>query len=294
MPFNQCWIPLFVLFFALGVLPDNQNAAAETGSDAAAPVVAAPLPAAAPGEAAVELNADYFRGYGTDTRDILLAPSRWDARDWTIAAAVAGTGVALFTVDENIMKWVQEHKNTDTGRWSDNAKRAGSLAAPSLAALGLYGYVAGDGKAKKTFLLSVESFVVTGAFVQVLKRTTGRHRPFTGDSHDTWSGPRIKGRNEIHSFPSGDASSAFAIASVVASEYDNAVVPPVLYTASTLIALSRVHNRGHWPSDVFVGSAIGYFTGKSIVASHRGNASRVSFAPVVEGKATGVMLTYRF
>jgi len=249
----------------------------------------------APQETAVELNKEYFTGYWTDTKNILTAPARWDGADWFTASAVLGTAVALFTVDENIKTWVQEHKNNSTGRISDNAKKTGTLSVPALAGLGLYGYIAKDGKAKKTFLLSLESFVVTGAFVQTLKRSTGRHRPFTGDSHDTWSGPRLSSKNERMSFPSGDASSAFAIASVVASEYDNMIVPPLVYTASTLIALSRVHNNAHWSSDVFVGSAIGYFTGKAIVASHRGgDLQRVSFAPIIEGRERGVMVTYRF
>jgi hypothetical protein len=248
-----------------------------------------------PLETPVELNKEYFTGYWTDTKSMLTAPARWDGADWFTASAVLGTAVVLFTVDENIQTWVQEHKNAATGRLSDNAKKIGTLSVPSLAALGLYGYLAKDGKAKKTFLLSVESFLVTGAFVQTLKRSTGRHRPFTGDSHDTWSGARLSGKNEHLSFPSGDASSAFAIASVIASEYDNRFVPPLVYTASTLIALSRVHNNAHWSSDVFVGSAIGYFTGKAIVASHRGgDLQRVSVAPILEGRERGVMVTYRF
>jgi membrane-associated phospholipid phosphatase len=161
--------------------------------------------------------------------------------------------------------------------------------------LGLYGYIAGDGKAKNTFLLSTESFIVTGVFAQILKRSTGRHRPYTGDSHDTWSGPSISGQNDHLSFPSGDASSAFAIASVIASEYNNWVVPPLVYTASTLIALSRVHNNGHWSSDAFVGSAIGYFTGKAIIASHRdGKESNLSIAPMIEEKDLGFVVTYRY
>lgn len=246
-------------------------------------------------EPSVELNREYFTGYWTDTKTILTSPARWDSRDWLEASLVLGTGVALFTVDENIQTWVQKHKNASTGRISDDAKKTGTLAVPAVAALGIYGYAAGDGKAKSTFLLSVESFLVTGVFVQTLKHTTGRHRPYTGDSHDTWSGPSFSSDNDHMSFPSGDASSAFAIASVVASEYDNLYVSAVVYTASTFIGLSRIHNNAHWTSDVFTGSAIGYYTGRAIVASHRdGNASRLSLAPYLDGKERGVMATYRF
>jgi membrane-associated phospholipid phosphatase len=243
----------------------------------------------------VKLNKEYFAGYWTDTKNIVTAPARWDSSDWIEASIVTGIAVGLFTQDDNIRRWVQKHKNTTTGNISDDAKKIGTFSVPAVVGLGLYGYIAGDGKAKTTFLLSTESFIVTGAFVQILKRTTGRHRPSTGDSHDTWSGPGISGQNDHLSFPSGDASSAFAIASVVASEYNNVVVPSLVYSVSTLIALSRVHNNGHWSSDAFVGSAIGYFTGKAIVASHRdGKESNLSIAPVIDGKDLGFVVTYRY
>lgn len=246
-------------------------------------------------EAPVELNKDYFKGYVTDFKNILTSPARWDSSDWITASLVTGISVGLFTQDDKIQTWVQKHKNRTTSHISDDAKKIGTFSVPAVIGLGLYGYAASDAKAKRTFLLSAESFLITGAFVQVLKRSTGRHRPYTGDSHDTWSGPSISGNNDHLSFPSGDASSAFAIASVVASEYNNAVIPPLVYTASTLIALGRVHNNGHWSSDVFVGSAIGYFTGKAIVASHRvGGESRLGLAPMIEGRNVGAIFTYKF
>lgn len=243
----------------------------------------------------VELNKEYFTGYWTDMKNILTSPARWDSSDWLEASIVMGVSVGLFTQDDKIQAWVQKHKNNTTGSISDDAKKIGTFSLPAVVGLGLYGYLADDGKAKTTFLLSAESFIVTGVFVQVLKRSTGRHRPYTGDSHNTWSGPSISGQNEHLSFPSGDTSTAFAIASVVASEYDNRVVPPLVYTASTLIALSRVHNNAHWSSDAFVGSAIGYFTGKAIVASHRGGKeSNLSVVPLIDGKDVGFMVNSRF
>ncbi len=239
----------------------------------------------------VELNKDYFIGYLTDTKNILTSPARWDKSDWITAAIVTGVAIGLYTQDDQIQHWVRDNKNNSTQRVADDIKKMAALSIPALIGLGAYGYIAPDAKAKTTFLLSVESFLVTGAFVQTLKYTTGRHRPYTGDPHDTWSGWTTK--DEWHSFPSGDPSSAFAIASVVASEYDNWFVPPVVYGLSTLIALERVHNDAHWSSDAFVGSVIGYFTGKAIVASHAKPKS-LSFEPFIDGNDKGVMVTYRF
>jgi len=186
----------------------------------------------------------------------------------SIAALLILT-VCLYTQDDHIQRWVQGHKNSTNDHISNDVKKIGAFSVLTFVGLGLYGYIAGDRKAVATFLLGLESFIITGVFVEVLKRSTGRSRPNTGNPHDTWTGPNISGQTEHMSFPSGDVSSAFSVASVVASEYGNVVVSPLVYTAATLIALSRVHNNAHWSSDVFAGGAIGYFTGKAIVASHR-------------------------
>jgi membrane-associated phospholipid phosphatase len=247
------------------------------------------------GTAPVQLDREYFTGYWTDTKNILTAPVRWDSTDWLKAGIITGIAVGLFTQDDKIQKWVQDHKDNSKDHLADDAKKAGTWSIPVLAGIGLYGYVAPNEKAKSTFLLSAESFLITGAFVQVLKRSTGRARPYTGHNHDTWSGPSISGNNNNLSFPSGDASSAFAIASVVASEYDNIIVPPLVYTVAMAIGLERVYNNAHWPSDVFIGSVIGYFTGKAVVASHQaGKENRLSLTPVLDGSEKGLMVTYRY
>lgn len=240
----------------------------------------------------VELNGDYFVGYLTDTKNILTSPARWDSSDWLEATIVTGVAVGLYTQDDKIQTWVDKHKNPSTQHWADAAKTIGTYSIPALVGLGAYGYIASDDKAKTTFLLSTESFVITGAFVQVLKHTTGRHRPYTDDPHDTWS-PGYTSNGSYQSFPSGDASSAFAVATVIATEYDNMIIPPLVYGISTLIALERVHNNDHWASDVFIGSAIGYFTGKAVVASHSKQSS-LSLVPLIDGKDKGLLLSCRF
>ncbi len=241
---------------------------------------------------AVELNKEYFVGYWTDTKNILTAPWRWDSSDWLEASIVIGTGAILYTQDDKIKTWFQKNKDSTKDNIADDAKKLYSLFLPTVAGFGIYGYAASDAKAKTTFLLSAESFLLTGAFVQTLKHVTGRHRPYTGDPHDTWSGPTTK--SEWESFPSGDASTAFSIASVIASEYPNIIVQSLVYGVSGLIGLQRIYTNGHWASDVFIGSAIGYYTGKAIVASHSVKETRVSISPLIDDTNRGVLVTYRF
>lgn len=248
-----------------------------------------------PSGTSVELNPEYFRGYWLDTKDMLAAPARWDRADWMKTSAIIAISAALFTQDEKIKSWVQTHKNRASSRVADDVSTIYNLSLPALAGFGLYGLAARDPTAEETFLLGAESVIITAAFVQTLKRSFGRHRPYTGDSHDTWSGPVLSDHGEDLSFPSGDASTAFAMASIVAAEYDNGVVPPVVYTLSTLIALERVHNNAHWSSDVFVGSAIGYFTGRAIVRLHAtGEEPNLSVIPLMDRKSPGCVVTLRY
>ncbi len=244
----------------------------------------------------VDLNKAYFMGYVTDFKDIVTSPVRWETSDWLTAAVVTGIGVGLYQNDTKIQKWVLDHKTSTTNKIGDDVTYLGSgiLTIPVVGGLYLYGHFAGDGKATETALLSVESFIMTGVFVQALKRTTGRHRPYTGDPYNTWDGPTLSSSKD--SFPSGHASSAFAVATVIAEEYDNYIVPPLAYTVAAITALNRVSHNAHWSSDIFIGSAIGYFTGKAIVASHAGGRqSRVSFAPMIDDAGgLGMVVTYKF
>jgi membrane-associated phospholipid phosphatase len=243
----------------------------------------------------VALNMEYFIGYWSDAKNVLTSPGRWESSDWIAASLVTGVAAGFFTQDDKIKIWVQQNKTDSTSHLADDISKLYTYSFPAIAGLGLYGYLAADQKATTSFLLGTESAIITAAFVQTLKRSTGRHRPYTGDSHDTWSGPTLSGHNDHLSFPSGDASTAFAMASVVASEYDNMIVPPLVYTASLLVALERVYNNAHWSSDVFLGSAIGYFTGKSLVRYHTGiREAHLSIVPLANGKELGCLVSYQY
>jgi len=80
------------------------------------------------------------------------------------------------------------------------------------------------------------AWVVTG----ILKSTVDETRPDGGS----------------HSFPSGHASTAFAAAEFIRSEYGWAWGTPALLAAS-FVAWSRVEARRHYTHDVLAGAAIG-------------------------------------
>jgi len=243
----------------------------------------------------VELNRGYFMGYLSDTRDIIFSPLHWKGRQWMEVALVTGTTVALYSVDGEIQREVQE----DRSSWSNETARAarrfgdGQYTLPVLGAFYLYGRYGGDAKAAETALLSLESFVVSGIFTGALKALGHRDRPYTGQPYNTWHGPGTGLSDSNLSFPSGHSTFAFSLATVFAKEYvDNRFIPPAAYGIATLTALSRVNDNDHWLSDVFFGSAVGYFTAKAICSMH--SNPRTTVIPIFDGKYTGFMINHPY
>ena len=78
-------------------------------------------------------------------------------------------------------------------------------------------------------------------------------------------------------------------------EYKNKKwIPPVVYSIAGLSALSRIHDNAHWASDVFLGSAVGYFFGKALVKYHTCEDPKLSMSPaVLRGGITGLQIKLR-
>jgi membrane-associated phospholipid phosphatase len=243
----------------------------------------------------VEFHKGYFKVYVTDCKNLVTAPARWDSSDWLTAGIFTGIAAVLYNNDAKIQKWVLDHKTSTTDNIGDTVTSWGLTYTPILlGGMYLYGHFADDPKMRKTVLLTIESVVMTVVSVETLKYAVQRHRPYTGDGPHAWDGIG-HGSNSRLSFPSGHAAADFAIATVIASEYDNYIVPPLVYTIASITGLTRIAKNDHWSSDVFAGAAIGYFTGKLLVTSHRNDKEdNLSFAPMINDGGFGMMLTRRF
>ena len=244
------------------------------------------------------LNKNYWEGYVSDTKSILTSPLHWQRSDWIKTSLILGITVGLYSRDQKIQNWVQRNRNNKSNKISGFTKPFGDgkYTLPPLFMFYLYGYFFKNNKVQRTAMLSLESFVISGIFTSFIKFTGHRHRPNTGDPSNTWDGPNFSLKNL--SFPSGHSCSAFAIASVIASEYGDKILVSVLsYSIATLTALSRVNDNAHWASDAFFGSVIGYFTGRAIVHLNDINNKEdknFSFLPVINYRCVGLLLRYKF
>ena len=126
---------------------------------------------------------------------------------------------------------------------------------------GLYGYglLFHNDEVRKLGLQTIEAVGYAGLITSVVKVIVGRSRPYSNEGK-----ARFRPLN-VHaaytSFPSGHSTVAFAVSTVLANNTDNLILKIFFYSASTLVATSRIYHNAHWFSDVITGSLIGYFVG---------------------------------
>jgi len=124
------------------------------------------------------------------------------------------------------------------------------------------GYARHDPYQVSTALLAGEAYADSAVVDLAMKAITRRKRPSDvppgGSFNDTFfAGGKSPFKGS--SFPSGHAAGVFSVATVVASRYHHHWwVPWVTYGFATAISFSRVTTSAHFPSDVFLGAALGY------------------------------------
>lgn len=147
-----------------------------------------------------------------------------------------------------------------------------------------YSYLFKDEKAIHTSRLLGQALITSTLWTRLLKLSTGRKRPsdFYNQSGTTWNGPlaQFSERAEdfkpsnFDSFPSGHTATAFTIATVLATEYsDHLLVPILAYTLASAVGVTRMIEHQHWSSDVLVGSAIGYLCSRQICRQEKRSGS---------------------
>ncbi len=226
------------------------------------------------------LNGAYVKQLGRDFVDVISSPAKWGTGDLLKFAAFIGTGAFLYGFDKDIYDWVQRNKSrtsVDASAVISKFGNGGYLTA-FMAALYAGGEIFDRPGLRRTALLSLESFLTTSALVLCLKAGVGRARPNAGESSRSFHPFSFK--SGYASFPSGDAAGAFAVATTIAEESPDTVVDVLAYGLAGLVAVYRVHDRKHWPTDVLAGSALGFFVAKKISSLNRNGSSaayQVSF-----------------
>lgn len=227
--------------------------------------------------------------YARDAKAMATAPLHWTAGQWTRfgegAAAVAG----LYAADRPLYDRVQSARSSATNNFAKAVTPFGGRRAEYIsAALIIGGLSAHDGNVRDAGRDSLEAEIIAGGIVTpLLKRAFGRARPIQEEGAHSFQ----PFSSTHQSFPSGHATNAFAFATAIAGHYDGWLVPTIVYSLASGVAMSRVNDRAHFPSDVLAGALIGRGIAKSIVFRHqRATPTTLLIMPAIVGGRPGVML----
>ncbi len=244
-----------------------------------------------------KLNVTYLKSYYYDSKSFILSPAKWEARQWIGFGAIAGAGVLAYTQDEKIQKYFVTHQS-ETGdklaKYVFEPFGNGKYSCMLMAGLYLGGRVAKDKRLAGTSLTAAKAYVVSSVFTMAVKQLTHRHRPYQDNTpdHANWEGPIAD--FHYNSFCSGHSSAAFSIATVYALEYSHTIWVPVLaYTLATGTAVSRLYNNAHWASDVVIGSALGFVTGRFLWKQSRKGNTRLMVLPSMGTQNGSLTFLYR-
>jgi len=197
-----------------------------------------------------------------DQKDIWTSPfhmNRHDAIPWIVFGAATG---ALIATDRRTA--TQLPNTVDQVSISRDVSKIGAAYTiiPITAGLYIGGAISHNPKARETGILGGEAALDSLIVVTILKSISQRPRPL----EDNGKGSFFTGGD---SFPSGHSMASWALASVVAHEYNKNILYPITaYGLASLVSFSRLSGQQHFGSDIVAGSAIGWFIGRYVFQTH--------------------------
>jgi Capsule assembly protein Wzi/PAP2 superfamily len=236
------------------------NHPATTGQDSrtqtAPPVSIAPLP-----DYDTSINTGLFKRLAKDQIQLWTFPRHlsWEDADILVPFGM-GLGGLLPTDSE-----FSKHLSNSPSRLNNSTKLS-NYGLGAMAGVGggmyLWGRITHDDHKKETGFLAGEAALNAFLITEAMKYSFGRDRPLDQPlySGDFWHGGV--------SMPSQHAALAWAIAGVVAHEYPGPFTSLLAYGLASTISTARITAKQHFPSDVLVGSVIGWYVGKQAYRAH--------------------------
>ena len=227
-----------------------------------------------------------------DIRHVVTAPARWDETDWRTAgwASLAVVGTALI-VDRPLSDEMRRHSGNNS--FLTQVERFGKpYAAGVVGGFFAFGVLADD---KTSMQVAQDAFaaslIASGIVTPAFKLVAGRSRP-----RDNAGASNFKPFSNINSsFPSGHATEAFALASVISDHYEETWVTCTMYSIAGLVGIARIYHQAHFASDVVAGAMIGTLVGKSVVSYNNGlRSAKVALLPELAPGLIGVRIAGSF
>ena len=195
-----------------------------------------------------------------DQEAIWTSPVHIRDRDLAYLVPLGLATTVVMTTDHEVMSShftspsLNSHAQT-----ASNGLLGGFVAAPVI----IYGLgdIHHDEHATETGTLAGEAMVDSLVVDEVLKAVTMRERPTLDGAKGKFFQSSV---GLDSSFPSTHSIIAWSSAAVIASEYSGPMTRLTAYGLATGVSLTRVMARQHFPSDVLVGSAVGWMVGRYV------------------------------
>jgi len=194
--------------------------------------------------------------FAQDQKQIWTSPARVRLSDLNWLAPLGGLTAGLFVTDRQYSASLSQ--NPSTLKNYKNLSDAGLAALVGMGA-GMYlgSFAFHNDHWRETGFLAGEAVLNSLVTVEAFKYSLGRLRPYQGNG----SGAFFSGGT---SFPSEHAAASWAVAGVIAHEYPGILPKLFAYGTASVVSYSRIHARQHFPSDVLVGSVLGYLVAQDI------------------------------
>ena len=204
------------------------------------------------------LLSPFLKHLAGDQKEFWTAPTRLRVKDLKWILPAAGVTAAFIASDS----WWAKQVNPSHAQTSLHIS---DYTAYSMIGVGgasfLFGHLTHSDHLQEAGLLSGEAAVDSTAVAYLFKGITERQRPLDGNGHgDFFQGGA--------SFPSEHSAIAWSLASVWAHEYPGWLSQMAAYGLASTVSITRVTAKEHFPSDVIVGSALGWYFGRQVYRAH--------------------------
>ena len=197
-----------------------------------------------------------------DQKEIWTSPFHMNRGDAIWWAGFGAATAALIATDHRTSTALEN--SSGQIRWANNISRIGAAYTLIPLTAGFYGFgvLADDPKAREVGVLGAEAMLDGLIVVEILKPIAGRNRPNSSKEPGSFFDGGA-------SFPSGHAIESWALASLVAHEYQHTIVVPIAaYGLAGLVTAARFGARQHYASDLIAGGAMGWFIGRFVYKTH--------------------------
>jgi membrane-associated phospholipid phosphatase len=246
-----CWLVCAAVLLGCPV-SQAQMAGPAAMAVADAPLPDAPSTSPPPSENFLGAVGSIGKTIGEDEWHFIKAPFHKKALVWD-GLFLAATGV-LIANDESVLYQVPVGWHNTSRNISDGALYGASAVAGGIYLTGLF---TSDEHSQEVGIRTAEAAADSVILYGAMKAIFQRQRPYSGPGE----GRFFAGDWTNGSFPSGHAMFTWTIASAVAHQYHSIPLDLAMYGLASTVTVTRVTAGQHFPSDVFVGSILGYLIG---------------------------------